>query len=248
MDLYKLDYREVESGAFKNVRIYDNYVLKYAKNNDDNCYKMSYSEARYNSAYYDSENNFHYSWVETEWGSNPETSDCEAELSREFEYVSRKKHLPIIVPILSGDETEYVMPRAKTFDDFETDNIPNQVFSRRRKHIQILLMGKIQKTGAKISYEQMSSRFRSFIKLGIAAKMSDEKIASNLFWFFMEDVFHDLLADMHYRNIGVYHGNLVTFDMGQIYEGRTANVRKQYTKQRQMQHICSTSSYKLEKR
>lgn len=227
---YNADFSYVDSGAFKSVEIYDHYVRKMAKEEDNYSYKLSYSEAQEHSCYFDSNNEFHFSWVQTEYenGSGPSYGECTWELEKEFNYANRKKHLPIIVPILEGYDDCYVMPRAKTYQDFETDRIPQRVLKRREKEIKISLMARIQKAGGKILYEDVAFRVDSLIKLGIAAKLSNRRIVSNLYWFVVEDVYSNLLSDMHRHNIGIYHGNLVTFDMGQTERQDKISIRKHF--------------------
>lgn len=208
-----------DSGSFKCVEIYDHYVRKMALDGEeDNSYKMSYDTAKEQSCYYDEDNNFHYSWVNTEWenASGPSSDECYQELEREFEYAQRKKHLPIIVPIVEGNSECYVMPRAKTFNDMKAHSVNEKILKRRRKEITVSLMGRLQRVGGRVTYERMRFRVSNLIALGVAAGFSNEKIVSNLFWFFAENASHGLLRDMHCGNIGIYRRNLVTFDMGQI--------------------------------
>lgn len=205
------------TGAFKSVDIFDHYVRKMAHTNEEDSYKMSRDEAQEYSHFYDDENVFHYSWVETQWGSDyGDPEDCNEELATEFNYAKRKSHLPIIVPILEGDETCYIMPKAKTFFDYDGKIIPKRVLDRRSKYIKVMLTARVRQVGGKSFYFEYSRRFNDLILLGIKAGLSDKKIISNLFWFVAEDAGSGLLRDMHRANICIYRNNLATFDMGQI--------------------------------
>ena len=210
--------QDSSSGAFKTVDIFDHYVRKTAHTNDESySWKLSRSEAEENSSFFDKEGVFHYSWVNTQRDSNyGDPEDCQQELTVEFNYAKRKSHLPIIVPILEGDETCYIMPKAKTFFDYEDKKIPKRVLERRSKYIKVMLTARIRQVGGKTFYFEYARRFDDLILLGIRAGLSNKKIINNLFWFVAEDAGSSLLGDMHKANICIYRNNLATFDMGQI--------------------------------
>jgi hypothetical protein len=219
---------DYDSGAFKSVEIFEHFVRKSALDSEGERTKLSESEARYNSSFYDENNEFHYSWVGYHYGESVD-NDCYTELEVEFEYVNKKKHLPIIVPIVEGDKECYVMPRAKLFNEFNPYSIADKVLKRRSKEIKISLIGRIQQVGGRATLQDLSYRVDNLIRLGIAAKLSNEKIISNLFWFVAEDASCSLLADMHNANIGIYRRNIVTFDTGQLsYETKETTIRNTY--------------------
>lgn len=206
------------TGAFKSVDIFEHYVRKMAHTTDESSsYKLSYSEAKV----------FYYSWVETQWDSEyGDPEDCQSELTSEFNYVKRKSHLPIIVPILDGNEECYIMPKAKTFFHYDNKKIPKRVLERRSKYIKVMLTARIRQVGGKSFYFEFSRRLEDLILLGIKAGLSDKKIISNLFWFVAEDSSSGLLGDMHRANICIYKNNLATFDMGQVRDYHKTPIRK----------------------
>lgn len=207
------------TGAFKSVDIFEHYVRKMAYTNDGDSYKLSYTEAKENSCFYDDNKVFHYSWVKTQWDSEyGDPEDCNEELTTEFNYVKRKSHLPIVVPILDGDVECYIMPKAKTFFHYDNKKIPKRVLERRSKYIKVMLTARVRQVGGKSFYFEFSRRLEDLILLGIKAGLSDKKIISNLFWFVAEDSGSGLLGDMHRANICIYKNNLATFDMGQIHD------------------------------
>lgn len=226
--LNSMSSQDSSSGAFKTVDIFEHYVRKMAHTTDEgSSYKLSYSDAKENSCFYDDEKVFHYSWVETQWDSEyGDPEDCQSELTTEFNYVKRKSHLPIVVPILDGDEECYIMPKAKTFFHYGDKLIPKRVLDRRTKYIKVMLVARIRQVGGKAFYFEFSWRFNDLILLGIKAGLSDQKIISNLFWFIAEDSSCGLLGDMHRANICIYKNNLATFDMGQVHDYGKTQIRK----------------------
>lgn len=211
---------ESTSGAFKSVEVFEYYVRKSVRYEASEGYKMTETEAKNHSWCYDDDDVFHYSWVQTEFDNydNADPDECYQELVNEFSYVKRKSHLPIIVPILEGDEECYIMPRAKTFYEIVKKPIPPRVLKRRAKNIKTALVARIRQVGGKYFVPDISYRFNSLIELGISAGLSDDKIVKNLFWFVAEDAGSSLLRDMHKANICIYKGNLATFDAGQTYK------------------------------
>lgn len=219
------DSETFSSGAFKSVEIFEHFVRKGVLE-DSESESIDESWVRDQSRYYDTDGNFHQSWVSGSDKSSYE--DCLLELANEFEYVNRKKHLPIIVPIVEGNPECYVMPRAKTYHEITNKKITDKVIARRSKEIKIALLGRLQKIGVKYLYRDLNYRFESLILLGLRADFTNEKIISNLFWFIAEDAGSGILGDMHNGNIGIYHGNIVSFDLGQVFKGYKTSIRDNY--------------------
>jgi hypothetical protein len=215
------------SGSFKTVEIFEYFVRKTAQESES--YKMGYTEAKEDSDFYDENGEFHYSWVQTQYDEDGTSyEECAQEMEREFDYAMRKKHLPIIVPIVEGNSECYIMPRVKTYSEVE-GKLNNRVLKRRHKEITISLLARLRRARAKTIYRQMDGfPIENLIKLGILAKLSNEKIVSNLYWFMAENASNDLLRDMHTGNIGIYRRNLVTFDMGQICDFPPLSISKCY--------------------
>ena len=218
-----LEYCDTDnSGAFKEVDIYKHYVIKRAKNSDVDDNYISYSDGKDMDTFKDEDGNFHSSWLREhneENGYNSDRADddsCVEELVREFEFINKHKNIPIFVPILSGDDSEYVMPRVKTYDDYyrlmNEDKDDKDMF----KKIKLALMVKINKAGGKKSPKNFNRRYDGLIRLGLTAGLNIETIVSDLYWFSFYSTSSSLLGDMHTGNIGVYKGHLVTFDAGQV--------------------------------
>ena len=223
-------------GAFKVVEIFEHYVKKMARDEEMETYKPTVSYAYNNLGFRDKDGKFHESWIRTEYLNNSNygsQEDCELEMYREFTFANRKKHLPIVTPILEGDEYCYVMPRVKTKDDLGLDIynfISKPYVQKRLKKIKLAVVNKLNKIGIKINYRQFKYRTDNIAEFGIAAGLKDEKIINNLFWFVMEDFYSGIIGDMHFSNLGLYRGNIVALDMGQIGIDDYKNPRKQFSK------------------
>ena len=232
------------SGAFKSVLIFDRYVIKQVKDDCDSgsYYKISESDARDNSYYYDEEGNFHYEWAtyERDMDDSPSYEESMSELENEFDYINSKKHLSIFVPILDGTAERYIMPKVKTYYDL-LDNKKyasrinsNKLLAYRSAKIKKIAFNRFRDHRIYFSKNDIKyARLRGIIELGIMAGMSDVRIAADVYWFILEDKKTGLLGDMHDGNIGVYRGHIVTFDAGQThYLGRSHSMRKKYNLKR----------------
>lgn len=226
------NYVTSSSGAFKIVDIYQNYVVKRAKNTEENGYHLSYSDARNQSQFFNEDGEFQEEWVDEynydhNYCSGGDEHECYEELAKEFAFMNQFKHIPIFVPILWGDETEYAMARAKTFDDFDALKISDAEWKRKHKAVMIKLAAKFNRIGIKVSKSTVERyRLSSMVELGLRAKLSLDRIAEDLFWFVQFDATRELLGDMHNHNIGIYRGHIVTFDVGQAYSNHNMTIRE----------------------
>lgn len=213
-----------ESGAYKQVDIYENYVVK--RQREEEYSRASYSEAKDNSDYYDDNGDFHYSWVESECNSVCD-EDSAREMEMEFEYAKRKSHLPIIAPILDGDQYEYVMPRVKTVGEVHRDlnnAIPDKYFEIKEKRIKMSVLRKLNQSRVRITFKELDQRSRlsDMIRLAIDAKLPEKNIIQDIYYFYMENIRYGILQDMHSSNYGIYKKHITAFDFGQrSYRSRT---------------------------
>lgn len=212
----RLTYVDTDNGAFKEVRIYETYVVKSAKNEDYNY--LTYSNARYSSMFRDDEGEFHPSWVDNYNDNRTGRSEDEnqEELENEFTFMKTFGHLPIITPILWGDAYEYAMPKVKIFD--ELDARPRNDRLKKDFHKKVLrqLTIRINRSGLKVSTHFISRncRTKNIIDTGYYGGLSVERTARDLFYFVYLDLMRDLGGDMHTGNLGIYRGHIVTFDTG----------------------------------
>lgn len=222
--LQRINSLDSESGAYKQVDIYENYVVK--RQREEEYSRASYSEAKDNSDYYDDNGDFHYSWVESECNSVSD-EDSAREMEMEFEYAKRKSHLPIIAPILDGDQYEYVMPRVKTVEEVHRDlnnAIPDKYFEIKEKRIKMSVLRKLNQSRVRITFKELDQRSRlsDMIRLAINAKLPEKNIIQDIYYFYMENIRYGILQDMHSSNYGIYKKHITAFDFGQrSYRSRT---------------------------
>lgn len=223
-------------GAFKKVEIFEHYVRKIAREEQFTTYKMSDTRAYENGYFRDKDGKFHPSWNQTEYIGDSQygrQEDCDLEMYHEFTFANRKKHLPFVIPVLEGDENCYVMPRAKVKEDLDVNlyKLSEKPYVKRRlKKIKLTVLNKINRAGINLTMPQFTYRCDNIVEFGIAAGLTDKKIINNLFWFVMEDFYSGIIGDMHFSNLGIYRGNVVAIDMGQISDYHFRNPRKRYRK------------------
>lgn len=241
------DIVDTASGAFKQVDIYKNYVVKQAKYEDDNY--LSYTDARDMDEFYDEEDVFQENLVdiynENRSGSDFCEEDSYEELFIEYDFMNSHKHIPIFVPIIDGNHNSFTMPRAKTYSEIVGKCVDRdkESYKVRDKRIKIGVVRKLAKCGVKRNVSSLNRDLRNLIDLGIVGGLSDNRIIDDLFYFEFFDNFHSLMNDMHIANIGIYKGHLVTFDVGRIFLGEGCSIRKSNS----LERVIAKSQWELDK-
>lgn len=233
-----------DSGAFKDVNIYEHAVTKRAQGYGSGYTQtISYEDAKEHSCFYDSENNFDHNLVD-EYNDNlsndrQSTEDGREEMENEYNFMKKFSHLPVLTPIIEGDETEYAMKKAKVFDEFEEIDENSTLYIKKSKEIKIKLIKKLHDINIKVSLSSFEhSRMENFIKIGLMAKLKTDRIANDLFILSRLDSKYGLFRDMHQSNVGVYKNHIVTFDAGQTNE-RDGSMRERF-KDRQKNSLTSS--------
>ena len=212
------------SGAFKEVEVYDTFVIKRGKDAE----LIDYADAKYHETFYDSDGVFHDSWVDArnediECGSE----DSNIELSNEYHFMRRyASRFPIFVPIIEGDEFEYSMRRACVYEDVVDRSIDKDSKEKLRKHILKKAKTITASKGRRVNVSKYD--VSKILDIAFAKKMPINRIVDNLVMFLMFDDSHNLLSDMHSGNVGWYRGRVATFDVGRAdTENRLSSKGKQ---------------------
>ena len=188
-----------ESGAFKEVEIHDNYVIKKAKIRDE----------------YD------------EYLDDDEIciEECYSELEREFNLVNKTKYLGIFPPILEGDETEYKMAKAETFWEDNLRNPKQHILYNKLKQdlnrFVCALNNKHKETTSLNAFRELLTL--SAIQMN-EGKMSYKTALLNIKKIILVDRFRAVSQDLRIDNVGIYKNKPVLIDGGQTYE--TPSVRR----------------------
>ena len=213
-------------GAFKEVEVYDTFVIKRAKGSE----LIDYADAQYQETFYDSDGVFHYSWVDArnddiESGSE----DSNIELSNEYHFMRRyANRFPIFVPIIEGSEFEYSMRRADVYEDVVERGRDEDSKEKLRKHILKKAKTVAASRGRRVNVRKCE--VDTILDIALAKKMPIHRIIDNLVMFLMFDDSHNLLCDMHSGNVGWYRGRVATFDVGRANtHNRLSSKRKQST-------------------
>ena len=197
-------------GAFKEVEVYDTFVIKRGKGSE----LIDYVDAQNQETFYDSEGIFHYSWVDDRNGDIECCSeDSNIELSNEYHFMRRyASRFPIFVPIIEGSEFEYSMRRACVYKDVVDRSVDEDSKEKLRKHILKKAKTIAASKGRRVNVSKHD--VSKILDIAFAKKMPIKHIVDNLVMFLMFDDSHNLLCDMHSGNVGWYRGRVATFDVG----------------------------------
>ena len=219
-------YRGSSSGAFKTVEIYDNYVIKRARVDEDNCERpLSLNEAKYDLRFLDESGNFvedfYFDYINNfsygrSCSADPE--DCNNEMEREFNILKTFSRNPLVPKLLGGDESEYKVERINMDQGV-------QKFGRR-------FDGKIKSTMKQVEKEVNKKmlvrglkkqnldtyRIEDVVERLLSHNAPISFIAEDIFQLIVLDKQIGIIGDLHRANFGVKRGRLKIVDLGQTSE------------------------------